>query len=259
MKHNGIGAVCLILMASLGLPVFGDETTVNLESRVIEDFSGSSGLTWKATASKFTHKETDDDGNVTDEYPKLAAVETWPMAVHKKASLSNQDEMPKSLGINGNFDRRGYNWIDIYATKANDDGEEARYEIPLPGRTQYLDMWVWGSNLNYYIEAYIRDYQGVVHNLRFGNIGYTGWRNIRTNIPNHIPQYKRILPRLESLKFIKFRIWTQPVERVNDFYIYFNQFKTLTDTFESLYDGDELADPEYVKQLWDNSGDGSSN
>jgi hypothetical protein len=186
-------------------------------------------------------------------------VETWPTAIYKKAALANQEEMPKSLGINGSFDRRGYNWIDVYATKANDDGEDERFEIPLPGRTQYLDMWVWGSNLNYYIEAYVRDYQGVVHNLRFGNIGYTGWKNIRTNIPNHIPQYKRILPRLESLKFIKFRIWTQPVERVNDFYIYFNQFKILTDTFEALYDGDELADPEYVKQLWDNSGDGSSN
>ncbi|MDR1446452.1 MAG: flagellar filament outer layer protein FlaA [Treponema sp.] len=259
MKHNGIGAICLILMASLGLPVFGDETTVNLESRVIEDFSGSSGLTWKATASKFAHTETDDEGNVTDEYPKLATVEAWPTAIYKKAALANQEETPKSLGINGSFDRRGYNWIDVYATQTNDNGEEARYEIPLPGRTQYLDMWVWGSNLNYYIEAYIRDYQGVVHNLRFGNIGYTGWRNIRTNIPNHIPQYKRILPRLESLKFIKFRIWTQPVERVNDFYIYFNQFKILTDTFESLYDGDELADPEYVQQLWDNSGDGSAN
>jgi hypothetical protein len=83
-----------------------------------------------------------------------------------------------------------------------------------------------------------------------GGIGHTGWKNLRAMIPNNIHQSKRILPRYAGLHFVKFRIWTQPTEKVGDFYIYFKQFKVLTDTFETLYDGDELADPERVQELW---------
>jgi len=37
---------------------------------------------------------------------------------------------------------------------------------------------------------------------------------------------------------------------VDNFQIYFDQIKVLTDTFESLFDGDELADTERVQELW---------
>jgi hypothetical protein len=111
-------------------------------------------------------------------------------------------------------------------------------------------MWVWGSNLRYYIEAYFRDYQGVVYSLRLGDLGYQGWRNLRVRIPTNIPQSKRVLPRHAGLTFVKFRIWTTPSERVDNFYVYFNQMKILTDTFESLFDGDELADPERIQEFW---------
>jgi hypothetical protein len=40
------------------------------------------------------------------------------------------------------------------------------------------------------------------------------------------------------------------MERVDNFYVYLDQFKVLTDTFESFYDGDELADPDRVQELW---------
>ena len=62
-----------------------------------------------------------------------------------------------------------------------------------------------------------------------------------------------MLPRLQSLTLVKFRVWTQPTERVDNFYIYFKQLKVLTDVFESYYDGDELADPQRVQELWASS------
>jgi hypothetical protein len=40
------------------------------------------------------------------------------------------------------------------------------------------------------------------------------------------------------------------LERVDNFYIYFNQFKILTDTFETYFDGNDLADPARVQELW---------
>jgi len=263
MKQGSFRAVRLIvfLLVMLGLTgfsVFGDEKTVDFESIVLDDFSGDSLHTWtfggktyeydfewKSDASKFA-------SNVDDEaYPKMTYVPSWPMALYG----TNRDERDiKSLGIWGKFDRRGYNWIDIYPVLSgseNDDNEELEtFEIPIPGRIQYLDMWVWGSNLNYYLEAYFRDHQGVVYNLYMGSLAFQGWKNLRVRIPTNIPQSKRVLPRLAGLTFVKFRIWTTPMERVDNFYVYFNHMKVLTDTFESLYDGDELADPERVQELW---------
>ncbi|HCC36228.1 MAG TPA: hypothetical protein DEQ14_00650 [Treponema sp.] len=245
MKHGSFTAIrmalCLILAFAAVVSTYGDDVTNQLESVILESFNGDSEYVWKLEASKFA-TQTDDVS-----YPLMSYISAWPVAVFGYNRENNQDM--KSLGIHGRFDRRGYNWIDIYPT----DGEDAPVEIPVPGRIRNIDMWVWGSNLDYYLEAYFRDYNGVIHNIRLGNIGFTGWRNLRANIPTSVPQSKRILPRLAGLRFIKFRLWTQPTEKVGDFYVYFKQFKVLTDTFESLFDGNELADPDYVQELWANN------
>jgi hypothetical protein len=244
--------ICLILLAGIaGFPVFGDDRSVDYEAVIIEAFDGdthhewnianrdySYDFSWQLDASKFT---TNIDG---DQFPKMSYVPSWPMALF---GINRDGKDLKSLGIWGRFDRRGYNWVDVYPVS----GEENKpFEIPIPGRLSYIDMWVWGSNLNYYIEAYIRDHTGVVHAIRLGDTAYTGWRNLRAQIPHTISQSKRILPRLAGLTFVKFRIWTMPQEKVENFYIYFDQFKILTDTFESQFDGDELADPDRVQELW---------
>jgi hypothetical protein len=100
------------------------------------------------------------------------------------------------------------------------------------------------------MEAYFRDHDGRVYPVYMGSLAYTGWKNLRVHIPNNIRQVKRVLPKLASLSFVKFRIWTTPRERVDDFYVYFNQLKILTDTFETLFDGNDLADPDNVRELW---------
>jgi hypothetical protein len=130
------------------------------------------------------------------------------------------------------------------------DPDAGAYEIPIPGRVMSMDMWIWGANLRYYIEVFVRDHRGVVHNLRLGDIAFPGWRNLRVNIPTSIPQSRRTLPSYAGLSFVKFRIWTQPVERVDNFYVYFKQLKILTNTFETLFDGNDLADPSNVERLW---------
>jgi hypothetical protein len=246
MKHGSFKVVCLIFWVCItALSAFGDENTVDFTSVVLESFDGNSDYVWKTDASKFTTRTEEAS------FPQLAYIDTWPIAAF---GYNREGRDIKSLGIHGRFDRRGYNWIDVYPTLAADGEEAGPAEIPIPGRVQYLDMWVWGANLNFYIEAFVRDYQGVVHTIRLGNIGYAGWRNLRANIPAHIRQAKRILPSYAGLTFVKFRIWTQPAEKVADFYIYFKQFKVLTDTFESLFDGDELADPDRVQELWTGGG-----
>ena len=268
MKHSTIKAVCLVVLACITvLSAYSDDLTVDLTSVVLENFNGETAhewndgrrtrnleFSWALAASKFATTKTDEDGNET-KYPRSTYVEAWPIAL--LGYNRNGDQEIKSFGINGSFDRRGYNWIDIYPVQGEGD-DAAPFEIPMPGRVRNIDLWVWGSNLNFNMEAYVRDHEGAVHRIQMGSLAYTGWKNIRANMPNFIPQSKRVLPSLASLKFVKFRIWTQPTERVNNFYVYFKQFKVLTDTFESLFDGEELADPDYVPQLWGDDGNGSN-
>ena len=244
--------ISLILLAGMAVfSAFGDEKTIDYESVVVESFGDQTShewtignktysydFSWKLEASKFATQYGDDI------FPKMTHVPSWPMALY---GTNREGRDLQSLGIWGRFDRRGYNWIDVFPVTGE---TEEPFEIPLPGRISTVDMWVWGSNLNFYIEAYFRDYQGVVHSLYLGDTNYAGWKNMRIRIPTNIAQSKRILPKLASLSFVKFRIWTTPLERVDNFYIYLNHFKILTDTFESLYDGDELADPDRVQELW---------
>ena len=264
MKHGSRIAVCLFILAFITvLSAYGDERTVDLTSIVLEHFNDETThewhegrrprnfeFSWTVAASRFATKSTDEEGNETN-YPIMAYIETWPIALY---GYNRGGDTIKSLGIHGCFDRRGYNWIDLYPV--NSDGDP--FEIPMPGRVRYIDLWVWGANLNYDMEAYVRDFQGAVHIIKLGNLGYSGWKNLRANIPTFVQQAKRILPNLASLRFIKFRIWTQPTENVADFYIYFKQFKVLTDTFESIFDGDELADPDLLPELWANAGNSDS-
>jgi hypothetical protein len=262
MKQGSFWAVrrmvFLLIMLSLTVfLVFGDENTVDYRSVILENFNGETAhhwefgghsydydFEWALDASKFATKA------LNNSFPKQTYVEAWPMQLW---GTNRNNQNVKSFGIWSKFDRRGYNWIDIYPVKpgseGNGQGPEA-FEIPVPGRISYLDMWVWGSNHNYYLEACFRDYNGVVHSLYMGNLAFVGWKNMRVQIPTSIRQSKRILPRYAGLHFVKFRIWSTPLERVDNFYIYFNQMKVLTDTFESFFDGDDLADPFRIQELW---------
>lgn len=240
MRHGSLFIVCLILIAGLAVSAFGDEKTVNLGAIVLESFDGDSGYEWRLEASKFATKRDDD------QFPKLAHVTSWPTAIF---GANREGKDLKSLGIWGSFDRRGYNWIDVYPVDGG--GEDAvPVEIPVPGRARYFDFWAWGSNLKYSIELYVRDYRGVVYALPAGSIGFEGWKNLRVTVPNNIQQSKRVLPKLANMSFVKFRIWTIPSEPVDNFYVYFDQLKVTTDIFESRYDGDELADSDRVQELW---------
>jgi len=185
---------------------------------------------------------------ITEEFPRTAFIDAWPVQVFGYGR--NPDAPPiRSFGLHGRFDRRGYNWIDLYPVSADDEDEKPA-EIPIPGRVQSIDCWVWGANFRFYIDIFLRDYRGVVHSIKLGDLDYIGWKNLRANVPTTIVQGRRTLPAHQGLRFVKFRIWTLPVERVDDFYIYFKQLKVLTDMFDPLFDGNDLADPVQVERLW---------
>jgi len=272
MKHSSFKVVCLVLLVGTALAAFGDDLTVSMESRILETFDNADDAlyVWHSDASRYAvGKDAADKDNPIfaslqlkegESFPRINHFDIWPMALFR----GNRDNKPlKSLGIWGKFKRMGYNWIDIYPTLKADGNDAKPYEIPIPGRVRFLDMWVWSPNVNYYMEAYLRDEQGVIYTIYMGSLVHDGWKNIRAAVPTSIPQRRRIILETNSsntlaagdrnsvfLKFVKFRIWTTPREEVNNFYIYLDQFKVLTDTFVTLYDGDELTNPDWIRENW---------
>lgn len=255
MKQRVVKAICLsfvivFMLATSG--AFADEVTINLESAVVQTFDDPETQPWFLIGSNFAAKG----------YPKLAYAKQWPLALF---GSNPEGKDIRSLGVAMLYDQMGYNWVDIIPGKKSGEGEDVKYEpieLNLPGRVQMLDLWIWSANYDYYIQAYIRDYKGIVHTLPMGTLNHAGWKNFRVNIPANVPQSKKYLPRRENLTFVKFRIYTMPTERVAAYaktdeplqskavYFYFDQLKVLTDTFETLFDGDSLTDPAFIEDTW---------
>jgi hypothetical protein len=231
-----IGAALLLLLGT-GM-LLADEVTVNLESMVIESFDDPDARTWVVRGSKF----------ITQDYPQTAYAPYWPDALF---GTRNDNPDLRSFGIHAAFDRKGYNYLEIIPTVEGQDGPVPQ-SVDLPGRVRTIDLWVWGSNHNYYLEAHIRDHRGINHVLNLGDLQFSGWRNLRTPIPNYVPQAVQTVPRYRGLELTKLVLWTQPQASVDGFYVYFDQLKVLTDTFESRFDGDMLAEPDVIEDIWTN-------
>ncbi len=217
--------------------ILADETTTNLVSQILESFDQPDKTFWIVQGSKFT----------TSGYPQISFVKAWPDALFGR-NKDNKDLF--ALGIHGKFDRKAYDYIEVIPAKKGEDGKLVPSPMPIPGRVKTLDVWVWGANFNYYLDVHIRDFTGVDHSLRLGDLLYEGWRDLAVDVPSSIPQSRRTIPRYQGLELTEFVLWTRPDERVDDFYLFIDQIKVLTDLFESRFDGDNLADMDTLNQLW---------
>jgi hypothetical protein len=226
----------LLLLFSAGLAV-ADEATQNLQSKVIASFDDPNELQWIVQGSKFATKD----------FPQAQTVRAWPDSLYGR---NPEQKNLLALGIHSRFDRKGYNYIEIIPAKKGSDGKLAPTTLTLPGRVKTLDLWVWGSNFNYTMDLHLRDFEGVDRVLHFGSLMFAGWRDISVGITGNIPQSRRYLPKFQPLELTKLVIWTHPTEKVDDFYIFLDEIKVLTDLFETRFDGDNLADPKALNQLW---------
>ena len=270
MRKGSLLTLYLILLFSILVvaPVAADQITENLESIVIESFDHPdnpdeavlSSSEWIVRGSKFATKVYDENGKVVEQYPKSKYVEAWPEALFGR---NKEGKLHKVLGVHGKFDRQGFNYIEFIPAVKGDDGElvprrlEDRNEITIPGRAKTIDLWVWGANFDYYLEVHIRDFRGIMHVLPLGSIKYTGWKNLKVNIPTYIPQaggYVTAGGYLKELKLVKLVLWTRPNEKVNDFLLYIDHMKVLTDMFVSRFDGDGLADLDFINDTWNTEG-----
>jgi hypothetical protein len=191
----------------------------DIRSIVLDDFE-SNERNWQVDASRFT----------AEGMPQLKSeIEGSPIALQSKWA---QGENNYVLGVRAAFTRKGYNRVWLYPEE----------EIVIPGHAKKIDMWVWGANYYYNLEAHLRDYRGIVHIVPLGSLHFMGWKNLSADIPRYIPQHIRYLPMEKPLTLVRLAIWTEPIERVDDYFIYFDQLKVLTDVYRTRFDGDVLAD-----------------
>jgi hypothetical protein len=224
--------------------ILADEATTNMQALILEDFDDANSR-WIARGSKFLAVEDGQGYDFPFEYQIVQDV--WPEALGRPDS-----ETPGVFGVQASFTRRGYNYIEFIPVEAEDgpDGEPVPRPIVIPGRPQTIDLWAWGSNYSYYLELQIQDYRGVVHSVKVDDLGYGGWRNLEVRIPNYIPRQVRFVPQRRVMQLVKIVLWTRPDEAVDGFHFYLDQIKVLTDVFETPFDGEGLADPDFVQRTW---------
>ncbi len=243
----------LILFAGTLLsvvPVWADEVTQRLESIVLDTFDSESERTWveNGVEKKETRIWVVRGSKFTVEgFPKMAFPEAWPTALFD----TNPDNLPlKVLGINGGFDRLGYNYVEFFPATKDAEGTVVSQPLRIPGVGKSIDIWVWGSMFRYNLEVHIRDSRGIPYVLELGNLWFRGWRNLSVRIPTHIPQSQIYLPNYLGLTLTKFVVRTDPGEKVDNFFVYFDNLKVLSDMHSSPFDGRDLARPEVTNRIW---------
>lgn len=239
-----------LLLGLAAFPALAQSRSVNYETYVVDNFDYPDEVdwTWTAVGSKF----------IAEGYPVLKYFNGMPNAM--RVIQNEPEDEYKIMGVEFKFNRQGDNWVDIIpmSTEENEDGEEVSvpHEIPFRGVVSRIDVWVWGAGYLYQLEVLVRDCFGRVHSLPMGWLDFEGWKNLSVNVPTNIPQTSRYLGDIQNLSFVAFRIRTKPTERVDDFYVFFDQLKVLTDTYKPSYDGFELIEADFSED--DSSSQGSS-
>lgn len=237
MKPKILLVMSFLLIAVV---VVAQQSTPTYATVVIESFDDPAAQTWIARGSKF----------ITEGYPRMTYAQTWPQGLFGR---NWENKELQCLAIEGRFDRKGYNYIELIPVEEDAEGNIVSDPIKIPGRAQYLDLWVWGSNYDYYLEAHLIDYKGIDHVLPLGSLKYEGWRSLSVTIPSAIPQIDPHLPKYKNVELTKLVLWTRPQEDVNGFYVYFDHIKVLTDLYQDRFDGDELIDRQMIDQIWGSS------
>lgn len=239
MKHGGLIFAGFVLMLSVMTPLAAQTGAVNFQTYIADNFDSAdaSEWAWQAVGSKF----------VAEGFPTVKYFEGMPRVL--QAMQDDPDGKYGFLGTRVKFDRKGDNWLDIYPTK-----DDTPYEIPFKGIVSRVDMWVWGGGYSYTLEMLVRDVHGRVHTLEFGSINFKGWKNMSLSVPSTLAQSSPYIGNKNVLQFVGFRIRTSPWERVDDFYIFFDEFKVLTNIYLDSYDGYELANAEFEDEEKEGAG-----
>jgi len=257
-----IGPAQSKIITNVPADVSGNE----LKAVVIEDFEnaviGDTGWKVDSTPKVFAKAETEQklkmknpvnrlDMKIVGAGPNDMNVEEWSLTDRGK-------KKEKCLGIAFQFRYPGTNEVHILAPPQVDwkdktpkltfnpstGKDEQERGIELPGQSKGISLWVHGRGHPYTLEAWVKDYRGATHILKFGSVNFVGWRPMKAEIPIDVPQQFESFPQTRITKITRFVVRAVPnaprEELMETAYFFFDQLKVLTDTYEVNFDGSDL-------------------
>lgn len=166
-------------------------------------------------------------------------------------NLSFKSKQTKCQGLRFKFAFPGTNYVVIEPTQDRDvptgfldDNNKPRMKkirgLELPGRVEYVSVWVLGRGNEYNLEGWIEDWQGNTHIYQFGSLDFIGWRPLTIRIPNNVPQDVASFPQTKNLTFKKFIIRAQKEASLEEVVLFFDHLKILTDIYDLYFDGADI-------------------
>jgi len=173
-------------------------------------------------------------------------------------------EKKKVMGINFQFRYPGNNSVSIEPPFEVDWKERtpvltydqalrkevAERGLQLPGRIKAISMWVHGRGFPYTLELWIKDFKGDIHILRKQPVNFIGWQPLIFDVPIFIPQTADTYPITRAVKLVRIVLREtthisgerarSATSNTTSAYIFFDQIKVLSDTYEVYFDGQEL-------------------
>ena len=173
-------------------------------------------------------------------------------------------EKKKVMGINFQFRYPGNNSVSIEPPFEVDWKERtpvltydqalrkevAERGLQLPGRIKAISMWVHGRGFPYTLELWIKDFKGDIHILRKQPVNFVGWQPLIFDVPIFIPQTADTYPITRAVKLVRIVLREtthisgerarSATSNTTSAYIFFDQIKVLSDTYEVYFDGQEL-------------------
>lgn len=173
-------------------------------------------------------------------------------------------EKKKIMGLKFRFRYPGNNVVTIEAPKEVDWKERTpvmTYDqalrtdvqergLQIPGRAKAISLWVHGRGFPYTLELWVKDFKGDVHILEKQSINFVGWRPMVFDIPQNLPQSSDSYPVTRTAKLVRMVIREvtsvsgehsrTSARNASDVYVFFDQIKVLTDTYEVFFDGQDM-------------------
>lgn len=137
------------------------------------------------------------------------------------------------LGVKSYFIDRGFDRVEVFPPN----------EYIVRGKARELRVWVLGRKMRHTLYVKLRDYRGRLHKIKIGRLDFWGWQEMSVIIPGWLPQSATYALLDKNLHFVSFFVESDKFEIPGTFYVYFDQFRIITDLSE--FTGDET-----IKDTW---------
>ncbi len=178
-----------------------------------------------------------------DEAKQVKYYENVPLFLKETGKSEN------SLGMRVSWDRRGYHFADLIPEKTN----------TYKGRLVKAGLWVWGGNYLHEIGLIFKRNDGYSYNVPLGNLAFYGWQRKESFLPQVISSRSSYADSFDKFEFSNIRLYSHPNERVNNIYVFLDNFEIDESISFYSYDGYDIEDAIQKEKATENTEKTESN